>query len=1039
MSTGRSRLTGPFLDDNPSWPSGIYELQTDDPVLGGPDGIDNWPLRSLTERSVWLKAQIEAVIKRSGRALDLSLTNQLDLAIVALIAAAIAPKAPLASPVLTGIPTAPTAAVGTNTTQIASTAFVQAALTALVNAAPGALDTLRELSSALGNDPNFAATMAATLALKAPLVSPTLTGKPTAPTATVGTNTTQIASTAFVQATINALISTAPGTLSTLKELAAAIGNDPNFATNFSTALTLKAPLDSPVFTGTPRAPTATVGTNNTQLASTAFVHETILALIDGAPEKLNTLKELAAAIGNDRNFATNFAEAMAGALELKAPLISPVFTGTPRAPTATVGTNTTQIASTAFVHETILALIDGAPETLNTLKELAAALGNDPNFAATMAAALALKAPLDSPVLTGNPAAPTAPAGTSTTQLATTAFVQAAIAAMVDAAPGALNTLNELAAALGDNPNFATTMTNALALKAPLASPALTGTPTAPTAAVGTNSNQLASTAFVQAAILALIAGAPATLNTLDSLAASIGDDPNFATTMINALALKAPLSSPVFAGTPRAPTATVGTNTTQIASTAFVHETILALIAGAPAMLNNLKELAAAIGDDPNFAATMADALALKAPLDSPVLTGNPAAPTAAVGTSTTQLATTAFVQAAIAALVNAAPGALNTLKELAAAIGDDPNFAATMAAALALKAPLDSPVLTGNPAAPTAPAGTSTTQLATTAFVQAAIAAMVDAAPGTINTLNELAAALGDNPNFATTMTNALALKAPLSSPVLTGIPTAPTAAVGTSTSQLASTAFVQAAMVNSAHGYHRGLKVQVTSSTGISISADELVLADNSAKPKTKISVSETIAANVSGAGGIDVGSVSGNTWYHVWVIDGFAGTVAMLSLSATDPTLPSGYTHKIRVGAVRTNGSGNLIETRQCGRRAQYVSGGINLPSCPKLASGSATWPKAVAVSATVPATATAISLVLAPGKAGGYAYAGPNDNAKPEEISAYTEDIPLLSSFYTSSAVAVGSINFLLESRNIYYGSTLGTASLYCMGWEDSI
>jgi hypothetical protein len=106
--------------------------------------------------------------------------------------------------------------------------------------------------------------------------SPALTGTPTAPTATAGTNTTQVATTAFV-----------------------------------TSALATLAPLASPAFTGTPTAPTATAGTNTTQLATTAFV-----------------------------------AAAVAGV----APLASPAFTGTPTAPTATAGTNTTQIATTAYV-----------------------------------------------------------------------------------------------------------------------------------------------------------------------------------------------------------------------------------------------------------------------------------------------------------------------------------------------------------------------------------------------------------------------------------------------------------------------------------------------------------------------------------------------------------------------------------------------------------------------------------------------------------------------------------------------------------------
>lgn len=82
------------------------------------------------------------------------------------------------------------------------------------------------------------------------------------------------------------------------------------------------------------------------------------------------------------------------------------------------------------------------------------------------LAAALALLAPLASPAFTGTPTGPTAAPGTSSTQYATTAFVAAAIAALLNSAPGALDTLDELAAALGDDPNFATTVTNALAGK---------------------------------------------------------------------------------------------------------------------------------------------------------------------------------------------------------------------------------------------------------------------------------------------------------------------------------------------------------------------------------------------------------------------------------------------------------------------------------------------------------------------------------------------------------------------------------------------
>ncbi|EAC0849429.1 phage tail protein [Salmonella enterica subsp. enterica serovar Give] len=79
----------------------------------------------------------------------------------------------------------------------------------------------------------------------------------------------------------------------------------------------------------------------------------------------------------------------------------------------------------------------------------------------------------------------------------------------------------------------------------APKESPTFTGTPKAPTPAAGNNSSQIANTAFVQAAIAALVASSPAALDTLNELAAALGNDPNFATTVMNALAGKQPLDT--------------------------------------------------------------------------------------------------------------------------------------------------------------------------------------------------------------------------------------------------------------------------------------------------------------------------------------------------------------------------------------------------------------------------------------------------------------------------------------------------------------
>ena len=91
---------------------------------------------------------------------------------------------------------------------------------------------------------------------------------------------------------------------------------------------------------------------------------------------------------------------------------------------------------------------------------------------------------------------------------------------------------------------------------KAPLASPALTGTPTAPTASVATNDTQIATTAFVATAVANLVDSAPAALNTLDELANALGDDVNFATTVANSIGLKANTASPTFTGTVTIPT---------------------------------------------------------------------------------------------------------------------------------------------------------------------------------------------------------------------------------------------------------------------------------------------------------------------------------------------------------------------------------------------------------------------------------------------------------------------------------------------------
>ncbi|AJC66499.1 phage tail protein [Dickeya oryzae] len=101
------------LTEKTEWVDGIYQIETSDPVMGGPGGISNRQANQLANRTAYLKQQQE----QTGNALTQHAT-----------AANPHPQyAPLASPALTGVPTAPTAAVGTNTTQLATTAFVSTA------------------------------------------------------------------------------------------------------------------------------------------------------------------------------------------------------------------------------------------------------------------------------------------------------------------------------------------------------------------------------------------------------------------------------------------------------------------------------------------------------------------------------------------------------------------------------------------------------------------------------------------------------------------------------------------------------------------------------------------------------------------------------------------------------------------------------------------------------------------------------------------------------------------------------------------------
>jgi hypothetical protein len=205
----------------------------------------------------------------------------------------------------------------------------------------------------------------------------------------------------------------------------------------------------------------------------------------------------------------------------------------------------------------------------------------------------------------------------------------------------------------------------------------------------------------------------------------------------LVSDLGSKAPSSGPTFTGTVTLP------GTTSIGN---VSSTEIGYLDGVTSPIQTQIDTKLA----------SATAASTYAPIASPTFTGTVVLPsTTSVGNvSSTELGYLDGVTSAIQTQIDA--------KYSSASASTD----------LALKANLASPALTGTPTAPTATLGTNTTQIATTAFVKAEVDAVIASAPGALNTLDELAAALGDDANFATTVTNSLAAKAPLASPTFTG---------------------------------------------------------------------------------------------------------------------------------------------------------------------------------------------------------------------------------------------------------------------------
>lgn len=353
---------------------------------------------------------------------------------------------------------------------------------------------------------------------------------------------------------------------------------------------------------------------------------------------------------------------------------------------------------------------------------------------------AIALRATINSPTFTGTPAAPTASAGTNTTQVATTAFVTTAVANTIESAPGALDTLNELAAALNDDANFSTTVTNLINANEAHIDNAVTLTGVAKDATnLGTfTGGTITDNQTIKASLQLLETKVEAVQSDVDgnesdadtAVAANETHIDNLAT--LSGVA-KDETSLATFTGSTISDSRTVKqalqeleTSLEEIDANANDITTAVGVAEQATHLGSFSGSTISANGTAKEAIQELETAVELKAAVAGPTFTGAPAAPTASAGTNSTQLATTEFVSVAINNLINGAPGALDTLNEIAQAIADDANVAANLTTLINARATIASPTFTGTPAAPTAAQSTNTTQVATTAFVQSNLTA-------------------------------------------------------------------------------------------------------------------------------------------------------------------------------------------------------------------------------------------------------------------------------------------------------------------------
>jgi phage-related tail fiber protein len=290
------------LTEKEQWEDGIYQIEKADPVVGGPDGLSNRQGQQLANRTRYLKGLVDALLngtKNAAVAVKLATARAIGLSGDASGSANFDGSANASITVTLAKTGVAAGTYGGVTVDEKGRVTAGSVVTAVANGgtgnssgqAPSAtkLATARTIN---GVPFDGTANIAITDDSKAPLNSPILTGDPRAPTPAAGDNDTSIATTAFVQTAIAALVNGSPQALNQLNELAAALGNNPNYATDMATALGLKANSESPTLTGTPKAPRPAVGTNTDQIQTAAGVLAQLAAFGLGT-KNLATLADL--------------------------------------------------------------------------------------------------------------------------------------------------------------------------------------------------------------------------------------------------------------------------------------------------------------------------------------------------------------------------------------------------------------------------------------------------------------------------------------------------------------------------------------------------------------------------------------------------------------------------------------------------------------------------------------------------------------------------------------------------------------------------